>query len=186
MSYDAMDDASSSRTSRSGGVPRLNADVRGLIKFAEKAGGTVFSTVVNQSPDGWTLKTDQSVARDTVLISIPKSLCIFSDPDLCTIPLDINAQQFMKSLDKGQWRTRLAIALLSERVRPTSPFRAYIRNLPFEFWGTPVFYSSSEFNLMQDLTMMVCTRDRCNFLSEFADNVLSPLHKTDLDPFSGH
>jgi hypothetical protein len=30
------------------------------------------------------------------------------------------------------------------------------------------------------------TRDRCRFLSEFADLVLTPLQKTSKDPFSGH
>lgn len=193
MSYDVIDENDSDgkgnrKEYNIGGVPRLHADVRGLLKYAEKEGGTVFATVVNQSPEGWTLKTDQHVPKNEVLVSIPKRMCIFSDPDLCSsdVSLDKNAERLIKSLDPGQWRTRLAIALLSERVRPTSQFRAYIRNLPFEFLGTPVFYSSSEFNLMQDLTMMVRTRDRCKFLSDFADNVLAPLYDTKFDPFSGH
>jgi hypothetical protein len=39
---------------------------------------------------------------------------------------------------------------------------------------------------MQDLALMQQTRDRCRFLSEFAESVLSPLRKTTRDPFSGH
>jgi hypothetical protein len=37
------------------------------------------------------------------------------------------------------------VALLSERVRPNSFFTPYLRNLPFEFWGFPLFFTAAEF-----------------------------------------
>lgn len=42
------------------------------------------------------------------------------------------------------------------------------------------------FSLIQDLTLMQQNRDRCKFLSDFAQNVLQPLQKTTMDPFSGN
>jgi hypothetical protein len=57
--------------------------------------------------------------------------------------LDATAR-VMESLLPSQWRARLAVALLSERVRPESFFSPYIRNLPFEFLGMPIFYSPVE------------------------------------------
>ena len=167
-------------------VPRLNADVKGLVKWVEKYNGSMSNVFIDQSGEGWILKSIQNFKKDDILVSIPKTICIFADPSKCVLPLLDNTQRLMNSLNKSQWRARLAVALLSERVRPNSPYRSYIRNLPFEFWGMPVFYSNSEFNLIQDLTIMSRTRDRCAFLSDFAENVLSPLHKTEMDPFSGH
>jgi len=99
------------------------------------------------------------------------------------MPLLNSTLKLMASLDEKQWRVRLAVAMLSERVRPNSSYRAYLRNLPFEYWGVPMFFNSSVFNMIQDLSMMQRTRDRCRFLLEFTDNVLIPLHKTTLDPF---
>lgn len=167
-------------------VPRLNVDIKGLVKWVEKYNGSISEILIEQSDEGWVLKPTKNLQRGDVVASIPKTICIFADPGKCVLPLLENTQRLMNSLSKSQWRARLAVALLSERVRPNSPYRSYIRNLPFEFWGMPVFYSNSEFNLIQDLTIMSRTRDRCAFLSDFAENVLSPLHKTDLDPFSGH
>ena len=168
-----------------GQLPRLHADLGSMVRWIERSGGKVDATV-HEEFEGWTLHANRKLAAGTTLMSIPKALCIFSDPELMENPLLENAQILINSLDKKHWRARLAIALLSERVRPNSFFRAFLRNLPFEFWGMPVFFSTSDFGLMQDLTLMQRTRDRCRFLSEFADNVLLPLQKTARDPFSGN
>lgn len=167
------------------GVPRLHHDLSGLIRWIEKSGGT-FDAGVQKGSEGWSLISDRTIEAGETILSIPKSICIFSNPAYMTVPLLENAQLLMTSLEENQWRARLAVALLSERVRPSSHYRAYLRNLPFEFWGMPVFYSTQEFSIMQDLTLMQRTRDRCRFLSEFADGVLTPLQKTTRDPFSGH
>ena len=167
------------------GVPRLHLDLVSLIRWIEKSGG-VFDAEVGTHNEGWSLCAKERVEAGTVLLKIPKSLCIYANPTLNVVPLVDNVQQLMSSLDSSQWRARLAVALLSERVRSISHFRAYLRNLPFEFWGVPVFYSSQEFSIMQDLALMQRTRDRCRFLSEFAVSVLAPLHNTPRDPFSKH
>ena len=39
---------------------------------------------------------------------------------------------------------------------------------------------------MQDYALMQRTKDRCKFLSEFADSVLQPLHGSQRDPFHGN
>ena len=167
------------------GVPRLHHDLSGLIRWIEKSGG-FFDAGVQKGSEGWNLVSDRTIETGETVLSIPKSICIFANPAYMEVPLLENAQLLMTSLEENQWRARLAVALLSERVRPSSHYRAYLRNLPFEFWGMPVFYSTKEFSIMQDLTLMQRTRDRCRFLSEFADSVLTPLQKTTKDPFSGH
>ena len=188
LTYLAATNASpkiSSGSSDTIGVPRLHHDLSGLIRWIEKSGGT-FDAGVQKGSEGWSLISDRTIEAGETILSIPKSICIFSNPSYMTVPLLENAQLLMTSLEENQWRARLAVALLSERVRPSSHYRAYLRNLPFEFWGMPVFYSTQEFSIMQDLTLMQRTRDRCRFLSEFADGVLTPLQKTTRDPFSGH
>jgi hypothetical protein len=175
----------SSASSDTIGVPRLHHDLSGLIRWIEKSGG-IFDAGVQKGSEGWNLISERTIEEGETILSIPKSICIFSNPAYMTVPLLENAQLLMTSLEENQWRARLAVALLSERVRPSSHYRAYLRNLPFEFWGMPVFYSTQEFSIMQDLTLMQRTRDRCRFLSEFADGVLTPLQKTTRDPFSGH
>ena len=174
-----------SPNSDSVGVPRLHHDLSGLIRWIEKSGG-FFDAGVQKGSEGWNLVSDRTIETGETVLSIPKSICIFANPSYMEVPLLENAQLLMTSLEENQWRARLAVALLSERVRPSSHYRAYLRNLPFEFWGMPVFYSTKEFSIMQDLTLMQRTRDRCRFLSEFADSVLTPLQKTTKDPFSGH
>jgi hypothetical protein len=177
--------SSVSPNSDSVGVPRLHHDLSGLIRWIEKSGG-FFDAGVQKGSEGWNLVSDRTIESGEIVLSIPKSICIFANPAYMEVPLLENAQLLMTSLEENQWRARLAVALLSERVRPSSHYRAYLRNLPFEFWGMPVFYSTKEFSIMQDLTLMQRTRDRCRFLSEFADSVLTPLQKTTKDPFSGH
>ena len=181
--------SSSSKTTSSSsdtiGVPRLHHDLSGLIRWIEKSGGT-FDAGVQKGTEGWNLVANRAIDPGETILSIPKSICIFANPSYMEVPLLDNAQLLMKSLESNQWRARLAVALLSERVRPSSHYRAYLRNLPFEFWGMPVFYSTQEFSIMQDLSLMQRTRDRCRFLSEFADSILTPLQKTNKDPFSGH
>ena len=168
------------------GVPRLHIDISSLMRWVEKAGGK-FDANVEKQAEGWSLTASNDIEQGTVLLQIPKSLCIYANPKyMHDVSLLENTQELMSSLDPSQWRARLAVALLSERVRTGSHFRAYLRNLPFEFWGVPVFYSAEEFSIMQDLSLMQRTRDRCRFLSEFADTVLGPLRNNPRDPFSGH
>ena len=166
-------------------VPRLHADLDGLIKWSEKSGAKV-DVKVKRGREGWSLYANGDTIKDNDLLSIPKKLCLFADPSKSKVPLLDNAINLINTLDKQQWRARLAIALLSERVRPSSPFRFYVRNLPFEFWGMPIFFSTAEFNIMQDISLMIRTRYRCRFLTDFSDNVLGPLHNKITDPFSGH
>ncbi|KAJ1427350.1 hypothetical protein B484DRAFT_397217, partial [Ochromonadaceae sp. CCMP2298] len=126
------------------------------------------------------------VRAGDVLLRIPLELCLYADPSLMRTPLLPACAELMASLHPSQWRARLALALLSERVKPASFFNPYLRNLPFEFWGMPVFFSATEFKLVQDAAMMQRTRDRCRFLGEFTSTVLAPLQRSDQDPFSGN
>ena len=50
----------------------------------------------------------------------------------------------------------------------------------------PLFFSSSEFGLLQDIGLSASTKARCAFLSDFEEAVLKQLHKSPGDPFSGH
>lgn len=125
-------------------VPRLNADIPTLMRWIEVHGGLFHAKVV-QTKEGWSLVSSKAFGRDDIIIKIPKRLCIFTDPDEMEVPLSTNAQKVIMSLHESNWRARLAIAILSERVKPDSFYKPYIRNLPFEFWGMPLFFSSSEF-----------------------------------------
>lgn len=144
-------------------VPRLHADIDLLIEWIVTNNG-IFNANIKQSKEGWTLTAKENIPKDTVIMKIPKSLCIYSDPSLMNNKLLDSTSLLMNSLLPSHWRIRLAIALLSERVKPDSFFNPYLRNLPFEFWGMPVFFSATEFRLLQDYTMMSKTRDRCKFL----------------------
>jgi hypothetical protein len=101
------------------GLSRLHADLSALIKWVEKSGGKI-DAIVDEGREGWTLHASRKIEAGEDLIIVPKSLCIFANPDLMEVPLLENAQLLMKSLDEKQWRARLAIALLSERVRVIS------------------------------------------------------------------
>mmetsp|Transcript_526 Transcript_526/g.720 ORF Transcript_526/g.720 Transcript_526/m.720 type:complete len:918 (+) Transcript_526:20-2773(+) len=186
-----------------GSVPRLHPDVGSYISWVVDDHGGIFNAEIVQSKEGWNLATTDSeiIPKDTTLVRIPKKLCIFSDPSLMTeTQLLDSTKQLMQSLHPSHWRARLAIALLSERVKPQSFFHPYLRNLPFEFWGMPVFFSSTEFKLVQDVILMQRTRERCRFLKEFTDDVLMPLQRAakftssngnggidmERDPFSGN
>ena len=168
-------------------LPRLSEDIDALLWWVEYENGFV-KAKINKTTEGWTLVSINGVTPGETLISIPKKLCIFSNPEdeaAVKMPLLNTTIKLMSTLDKKQWRVRLALALLSERVRPNSFYRAYLRNLPFEFWGVPMFFNSTVFTMIQDYPMMQKTRERCKFLLEYTENVLLPLHKTSLDPFLG-
>ena len=170
-------------------LPRLHPNSKSLMKWVVRHGG-IFNATIKEANDGWRLNSDFNnplIERGEVLLRIPKTLCIHSDPSsMARDDLLKNAKALMNSLSPDHWRARLAIALLSERVRSKSNYRSYLRNLPFEFWGMPMFFSTSEFALMQDYPLMHRTRDRCKFMSEFADTVLVPLQGGMRDPFSGN
>ena len=116
-------------------VPRLNADKVGLVRWIEESGGS-FTPEIKSDYHGWCLYNTKNINEGEILAVIPKSICIASSTKTSTqptSPLLESAQSLINSLDPSFWRARLAIAVLSERVRPGSPFRYYIRNLPHEF-----------------------------------------------------
>ena len=125
-------------------VPRLHENIDEYLEWIESNGGTFLAKIVQQK-DGWSLSTTQKIPQSTEIIKIPKNLCIYADPAEMMKPLLSNTEELMNALDISQWRARLAIALISERVKPNSFFKPYIQNLPFEFWGVPVFFSPDEF-----------------------------------------
>ena len=115
-------------------VPRLYPDIEALIAWIEVNSG-LFNSLIWQSKEGWSLVASHFVKKGETILRIPKKLCIYSDPNQMIEPLSPNTKALMESLDANLWRARLAIALLSERVKKNSYFGPYIQNLPFEFWG---------------------------------------------------
>jgi hypothetical protein len=71
-------------------------------------------------------------------------------------------------------------------VRQKSFYYPYLANLPFEIWGLPIFFNSTEFELIQDPSLMQTQVDRCKFLQEFSKEVLVPMSKSQPEIFSGH
>eukprot|EP01031_Cornospumella_fuschlensis_P033817 gene33817-40918_t len=164
---------------------RLDPDPDLLINWIQAHSGQ-FDLDILQEKDGWSLITKTAAEKDAVLATVPKKLCIFSKPELMESPLTTNAVTLMDSLGTEHWRTRLAVGLLSERVRSDSFFRPYLANLPFAFPGLPCFYDAQEFRAIQDASLLHTSRERCAFLNDFAENVLKPLHRSAQDPFNGH
>jgi hypothetical protein len=200
-------------------IPRIKED-RDLLVAAIEEGGGVFDAAIEEEGDnpsgahyGWFLIAKDDIHPGEVVISIPKSLCMYADPTSeQTKQSESTTQQLMNSLQPHHWRMRLAIALLAERVKldvdevvvaaaiGSSPsehntsgggdsfYKRYIGNLPLEFWGNPLFFSpSEELLLLQDYSAIKQTRSRCRFLGEFASSVLLPLRRTGqgTDPFRG-
>ena len=127
-----------------GSLPRLQKNIPALLSFIEANRGYVGVDIIEEK-EGWRLYTKQNFQQDQVVARVPKKICIFSDVEKMTVPLTENTRKLISSIDASLWRLRLAIAVLSERVRPNSFFDAYLRNLPFEFWGIPLFFNSGEF-----------------------------------------
>lgn len=166
-------------------VSRLNEDKDELIDWIRSENG-LFRVTLETLPTGWILSAKNSHAIGTTLLKVPEKLCIFSNPSKMKETLSENSVALVNTFSPSQWRARLAIGILSERVRSLSFFHPYTRNLPFEHWGHPVFYSEQEFSLLQDMSMMKRTSDRCQFLGAVVRNILRPLQNTAMDPFSGH
>ncbi|RYG61827.1 hypothetical protein EON64_18315, partial [archaeon] len=95
---------------------RLDPDPDMLVNWIRTHGGQLDLEIL-QEKEGWSLITKSAVQKDTVLATVPKRLCIFSQPEQMKSPLLPSAVFLMNNLDAQHWRTRLAIALLSERVR---------------------------------------------------------------------
>lgn len=91
---------------------------------------------IQSNGKGWSLVTTKRLETREIVATIPKSICISNaitnDPYQHDSPLLESARTLMQSLNPKLWRARLAIAVLSERVRSNSPFKSYIRNLPHE------------------------------------------------------
>ena len=125
-------------------LPRLNSDPNSLIEWIKSNGGK-FEVDIIQSTNGWSLHTNKSYKKNDIIISIPKKLCLYSNPNKMLTKILPQTANLMNTLKPTQWRARLAILLLSERVRTNSFYQTYIDNLPFEFWGVPLFYNANEF-----------------------------------------
>jgi hypothetical protein len=126
-----------------GGPQRLYPDMNDFTTWLTEHGGYLLASV-SPTREGWQLSSKANITAGSVAASIPKKLCIYADPAKMAVPFLEATARLMESLQPSQWRARLAVALLSERVRPDSFFSPYIRNLPFEFWGMPIFYSAAE------------------------------------------
>jgi hypothetical protein len=129
-------------------IPRLRADKNGLIQWIDRNGGFISVNIdEDEKYGGWKLTTGKNMRKNDVIAFLPNQLCLGSNPndDIYSQNLQDNAKIIMNSVDRLQWRTRLAVALLSERVNEESYFRSYIENLPYEFRGFPIFFSANEF-----------------------------------------
>lgn len=92
-------------------LPRLQQDVSALFQFVEQNGG-VAEVVVHQQNAGWGLRTSSAVRAGDTVATVPKNVCIFSDPDKMGTPLGAPARALLSHIDPSLWRLRLAVALL--------------------------------------------------------------------------
>lgn len=103
-----------------------------MLHLFVSAGGS-FSPKIVSDINGWSLVAGGTVKENDILMTIPKTICISSNAKTTlqpSSPLLESTESLMLSLSPKLWRARLAIAILSERVRAHSPFLPYIRNLP--------------------------------------------------------
>ncbi len=170
-------------------LPRLDEDLTSLTDWIETNGGdcNLLNIIVQKTSEGWTITTKNDIGKGSSIMTIPKSICLYSDTnDTESIRVLDSTLNLMSVISPSQWRLRLAIALLSERVRDDSSLKPYLNNLPFEYWALPIFFGADEFEDIQDLTLMQRQRERCNFLLQFCNEILTPLQQSQQDPFSGH
>lgn len=125
-------------------LPRLNPNTKKLFDWINRCGGATDGAVIMKANDGWSLAAEDFLDINETIVSIPKMICIYADPDLMEYPLLENTQLLMQSLGMRQWRARLAIALLSERTKAGTFFAPYLMNLPWEFNGMPIFFKADE------------------------------------------
>lgn len=166
------------------GPPRLSNDIANLIEWIETKNSGQFHACIQPMPDGWVLLAKQRTIAGDILLKIPKKTCLFSDTSVKYQSISNNAKILMESLDKKQWRARLALAVLSERVRPDSFYKPFIANLPFEHWSHSVFFKKEEFALVQELSFQHRAQQRYEFLQDLVVSILW-LRSTHLDPFYG-
>jgi hypothetical protein len=160
-----------------------------MINWITAHGGE-FNAKVAQDKVGWSLLSNQPLKKFGTIARIPKRLCISSSPLLqpeqFNSKLLPNAMKMMNALEESHWRARLGIALLSERIRADRSFYfPYIRNLPIDVRGLPIFAKHHELDFLQEPEIYTKTIELSEFLADFTDHALKPLAGTSIDPFPG-
>jgi hypothetical protein len=114
-----------------------------LIDWFENNGGRVGFKHKQSLGDDGKLFVTSLINKNSTLITVPKSLCIFSNPNEMSVPVSQrNIENFLSSLDEKQWRTRLAILFLSADFDKFDQYFWYLTDNKVH--GIPLSFNSEE------------------------------------------
>lgn len=129
-------------------------------------GGRVHESIaVTSSSYGMTLKALGPIAKDALIVGLPRQLHLAEDPS--NDPESLT--QLIRLVPKKLWGGKLALKLLYERYRgDQSPFAPYIASLPVGFPGVPIFWSKAELDALEYPPVSSQVVKRCRWLVEFS------------------
>eukprot|EP00884_Botryococcus_braunii_P014680 jgi/Botrbrau1/23212/Bobra.0041s0056.1 len=154
-----------------------------LVDFVHNHNGKVQGiSVVPMGEVGYGLVANKAMEPGSPLVLLPGSCCLTyaegSDPRLLSL---------IEKVPEELWGGRLALQVLAHRIAGgTSPFQAYVKNLPVGISGLPLFFSKEAHEGLQYAPVRQQVDMRCRWLLHFCRDFLEPLRGTLDDPFGGH
>ena len=123
------------------------------------------SVAVTTGSYGMTLKALGPIAKDALIVGLPRQLQLAQDP--ASDPESLT--RLIQLVPKELWGGKLALKLLYERYRgDESPFAPYVRSLPVGFPGVPIFWSKAELDALEYPPVSSQVVKRCRWLVEFS------------------
>ncbi|KAJ9518421.1 hypothetical protein QJQ45_018445, partial [Haematococcus lacustris] len=130
---------------------------------------------------GYGLSAGQSVSAGDRLIMLNRR-CKLSSDETC----DPRLLAVIDQVPAEQWAMKLALQLLNHRLMAaSSPYAAYIAQLPVRVAGVPTFFSREAINALEHLPMIEQVNKKRRWLSDFSKRVLAGLAGAPGDPFGG-
>eukprot|EP00210_Caulerpa_lentillifera_P002162 g2076.t1 len=133
-----------------------------VIDWIRDKGGFVDSSVqIEQSPKaGWYLKSQSSIVKGSLLVSLPKSCQIFNDD---SDPVEL--QEMIRRIPEEFWTAKLSLKLLLERIKgERSSYSPYLRTLPVGLPGAPIFFSPVAVKALEYPPLIQQINKRCKWL----------------------
>ncbi|KAL6754076.1 hypothetical protein V8C86DRAFT_2713014 [Haematococcus lacustris] len=130
---------------------------------------------------GYGLSAGQSVSAGDRLIILNRR-CKLSSDETC----DPRLLAVIDQVPAEQWAMKLALQLLNHRLMAaSSPYAAYIAQLPVRVAGVPTFFSREAINALEHPPMIEQINKKRRWLSDFSKRVLAGLAGAPGDPFGG-
>ncbi|KAL6746522.1 hypothetical protein V8C86DRAFT_2940393 [Haematococcus lacustris] len=165
-------------------LPHPSSSSRPLHTWVRSNGGQVADAVQITSfgdGGGYGLSAGQSVSAGDRLIMLNRR-CMLTYDETCDPRLLAVIDQVPAEL----WGAKLALQLLNHRLMAaSSPYAAYIAQLPVGVAGVPIFFSREAINALEYPPVTEQVKKRCRWLYDFSTKVLAGLAGAPGDPFGG-